>query len=165
METKHMQHILALLERYHEGQTSLQEEQELAAYFQSETLPKELQPYKALFCFFQEEAAVMPPEQAPQTQKRAARKWLSRTLSLSAAAAALLIGFFTFSEKTDASKTVAYVYYVDGVPSQDESQALALVQQQLVHISQKMHQAAKVMDNSIEQSYQYTKEINQYLPK
>ena len=165
MENKHTEHIFALLERYHEGETSLKEEQELAAYFRRESLPRELQPYKALFCFFQEEAAVMPPEQTPQTQKRASRRWLTRTLSLGAAAAALLICFFTLSQRTDASKTVIYAYYVNGVPSEDESQALALVQQQLAHISAKMHQAAKVMDNNIEQSTQYTKKINQYLVK
>ena len=162
---KHTQYILALLERYHEGQTSLREEQELAAYFRRESLPKELQPYKALFCFFQQEAAVMPPEQAPQAPKHASRKWLVRTLSLGAAAAALLISFFTFTGRTEASETLVCVYYVDGIASEDESQALALVQQQLSQISKKMHQAAKTMDNNMEQSYQYTKRINQYLPQ
>lgn len=41
--------IKIVLERYFEGETSLQEEQQLRDFFQNEDVPEHLAPYKALF--------------------------------------------------------------------------------------------------------------------
>lgn len=47
-------HIPALLERYFEGNTTLEEEAQLRAYFQQEDIPAALAPYRPLFQYFAE---------------------------------------------------------------------------------------------------------------
>ncbi|HFB99837.1 MAG TPA: pyruvate ferredoxin oxidoreductase, partial [Phaeodactylibacter sp.] len=47
--------ISQLLEKYWEGETSLQEENTLKQYFNQENVAQELQEYQPLFQFFKEE--------------------------------------------------------------------------------------------------------------
>ena len=48
-------HIKSLLDKYWEGDTSLQEEAELKMYFSSNEVDEKLKPFKSLFQFFKEE--------------------------------------------------------------------------------------------------------------
>lgn len=48
-------HIKSLLDKYWEGETSLQEETELKMYFSSKNVDEKLKPFKPLFQFFKDE--------------------------------------------------------------------------------------------------------------
>ncbi len=52
--------IKALLEKYWQAETTVEEEQALAAYFQGPDIDPGLQPYSDLFAYFQEEVQVKP---------------------------------------------------------------------------------------------------------
>jgi len=49
------QTIQILLEKYFEGKTNLQEEAQLASYFQQENIAEDLVPYKSLFQFYDQQ--------------------------------------------------------------------------------------------------------------
>ncbi|MCH3994662.1 MAG: pyruvate ferredoxin oxidoreductase [Prevotella sp.] len=48
-------YINQLLERYWKGETTLEEEEILRAFFSQKDVPVELQPYQTLFCYMQDE--------------------------------------------------------------------------------------------------------------
>ena len=52
--------IKALLEKYWEAETTLEEERQLAAYFRQSGLPAELEPMRELFVWREEEALIGP---------------------------------------------------------------------------------------------------------
>ena len=47
-----LDNIEKLLEKYDNGETTLQEEQQLKHYFKEETVPPHLEGYKAMFQYF-----------------------------------------------------------------------------------------------------------------
>ncbi|MEM9918242.1 MAG: hypothetical protein AAF990_09120 [Bacteroidota bacterium] len=90
--------ITALLEKYWEGNTSLEEEQQLRAYFNGADVAPELLPYQPLFQFFKEEKqAELPADFESRLSKqlqvpvRPIRRVLYRRLA--SAAAILLLAF------------------------------------------------------------------------
>jgi hypothetical protein len=50
--------VIALLEKYWQAETTIAEEQALAAYFRGDAVDTELAPYRELFAYFREEAQV-----------------------------------------------------------------------------------------------------------
>jgi hypothetical protein len=50
--------VIALLEKYWQAETTIAEEQDLAAYFQGTEVDAGLLPYRDLFAYFQEEAQI-----------------------------------------------------------------------------------------------------------
>jgi hypothetical protein len=52
--------VRALLEKYWQTETTVAEEQALAAYFSSPSVDVELEPYRALFAYFEMESQVSP---------------------------------------------------------------------------------------------------------
>ncbi|WP_116106267.1 hypothetical protein [Lewinella sp. IMCC34191] len=74
-----------LIERYFAGETTLEEERSLKAYFQSGDVAQELQTYAPLFAYWQQEASLTAPPR-PVARRRRLPRWL-----LAAAAAVLLI--------------------------------------------------------------------------
>ena len=54
--------IEALLEKYFEGETKLEEEAELRAFFREADVPQHLEKYRSMFNMFSEEQAVTLPE-------------------------------------------------------------------------------------------------------
>ncbi|MCK0131347.1 hypothetical protein MWU59_07495 [Flavobacteriaceae bacterium F08102] len=92
--------IEKLLEKYDNATTSLQEEQELKDFFSQKEIPAHLVSYQAMFGYFQENSN----EQFTKTillSKRKAPHW--KWLSV-AAAAALLISVYTFTNNELSSK-------------------------------------------------------------
>lgn len=86
--------IKHLLERFMDGDTSLEEEQQLASYFrQSDVMNPGWQPYKQMFAYFDAGMPEQPSQQLPTTT-RAKRWWHSRRMYWAAAASlvALLAG-------------------------------------------------------------------------
>ncbi len=70
--------INKIIDRYFEGETSLQEEKRLRTYFNSEKVAPELEPYKAMFGFYENESkkstsVEMPVEKT--VSKKHAYKW------------------------------------------------------------------------------------------
>ncbi|MBR9756578.1 MAG: hypothetical protein GYB39_00710 [Algicola sp.] len=84
--------INKLLEKYDNGTTTLQEEQQLKRYFSQETVPPHLESYKAMFAYFSANEKEQFTKDVPLTPKRNNTfyfKWISV-----AAVAVLLIGVF-----------------------------------------------------------------------
>jgi len=59
-------HIRILLEKYFEGETNLQEEAQLAQYFQQENIAEDLVQYKPLFQFYDQQKNITPSEEFDQ---------------------------------------------------------------------------------------------------
>lgn len=87
MQPNEYQHIEALLERFFDGDTSNQEEQELYAFFARRDLPEHLLPYKEVLGYFEkgiarEVAAVETP--APVRKDPFVRRWLWAGIAIAA---------------------------------------------------------------------------------
>lgn len=90
------QHIHTLVERFLEGETTLEEERRLYAFFQRDDVPEEMKEYQEMFKAY---ASI-----APKTAKKQVMRpiWL-RVTSIAAAAclvAVSLIGYNLYTEKT-----------------------------------------------------------------
>ncbi len=108
--------IKTLLEKYWQAETTVEEEQALAAYFRQETIDPELQPYGDLFAYFGEEqqvtagpgfderilqrlgiadASSLAPDDAHSTATvRTIRPFSLGLIAAAAAIAALIVGLF-----------------------------------------------------------------------
>ncbi|RSK39345.1 hypothetical protein [Mangrovimonas spongiae] len=87
-----LNNIEKLLEKYDNGETTLQEEQQLKHYFTNETVPPHLESYKAMFTYFLVNEKEQFTKDVPLQSKRSVSfytKWISV-----AAVAVLLIGFY-----------------------------------------------------------------------
>ena len=93
-----LHNIKQLLEKYFEGQTSIQEEKELKNYFASENISPELMQYQDLFAYFSEEQQTETQKEFVLKQKTQ-QKWLWMAAS---AIIVLTIGF-TFLKQPIAS--------------------------------------------------------------
>jgi len=60
------QHIRILLEKYFESKTNLQEEAQLAKYFQQENVAEDLVSYKSLFQFYDQQKNITPSKEFDQ---------------------------------------------------------------------------------------------------
>ncbi|MGM9802942.1 MAG: hypothetical protein ACI308_02065 [Muribaculaceae bacterium] len=67
MNQNEHQHIATLLERFMNGESTLQEEEQLAQYFASHRVPREWEPYKQMFHYFSQG---MPLNEAPALPRR-----------------------------------------------------------------------------------------------
>jgi len=77
-----------LLDRYFLGETSLEEEQQLRAYFRDGDIHPELAAYPPLFSYWEQASEIVAPKvQRPAIQRRLPVRWLS------AAAAAVVLMF------------------------------------------------------------------------
>jgi len=153
--------VRQLLALYLEGETTLAQEQQLAAYFgqsdhEGENLPDDLQPYRALFQFFKVEAAVLP---TPQKAIRSPRNLIRLFVPLAAVAACVLLFFALFSFEDD-----DFIYYKDGQRIRDKAEALHLAQQQLDIISIHAQKAGELI-GKLEQIPLYTEIISKYISK
>ena len=87
-----LHNIKNLLEKYFEGETSLQEEKELKNYFSSENIAPELLQYKSMFGYFSEEKTTESEREIVLEKKSNHRKWLGMAASI-----VILLGIgFTF---------------------------------------------------------------------
>jgi hypothetical protein len=150
-----------LLERYHQGETSLEEEQQLSSYFCSEAIPQELLPYRALFRFFRAEAAVTPPESVPQRAPRTRRNLILFLAPIASIAAGVALFFMLHQPPPPPEELVCYV---DGKRIHNHQEALQMAQQQWEQITAKLERA-NAMAGKLEQITHYTETINKYLPK
>ncbi len=89
-------YILELLDKYNEAETSLQEEHILQEYFLSDSVDKDLLPYKSLFTFLKNEQKITAPEVKKEGMVTVTSKPKNRVRRLiiisSSIAASLLLG-------------------------------------------------------------------------
>jgi hypothetical protein len=90
------EYILELLDKYNEAETSLQEEHILQEYFLSDSVDKDLLPYKSLFTFLKNEQKITAPEVKKEGMVTVTSKPKNRVRRLiiisSSIAASLLLG-------------------------------------------------------------------------
>ncbi|MDX1270991.1 hypothetical protein [Bizionia paragorgiae] len=105
-----LNNIEKLLEKYDNGETTLQEEQQLKNYFSQETVAPHLEMYKPMFAYFSKSSKEQFTKQVPlKTKSSLYYKWLSV-----AAVGVLMFGFFYNSsinntdEYTQTEKELAY---------------------------------------------------------
>ena len=100
--------ITKLLDKYWEGETSLQEEEKLKQYFQNENVAQEHQQFQPLFQFFKEEQDVMISddfekrllnqiENEPQAKVRSL-DWMRSIRTIAAVGIILLGSIFIFNQ-------------------------------------------------------------------
>lgn len=130
--------IKELLERYWEGETSLEEEAQLTAYFQQETIPAELERFRALFQFFgtektkvsQRKTTVLP---RPVVSSRKTR-WMRRLAVAASIVAVATIGLVQYNNQwgTPSTNVLAEDTYKDpDLAYQEAKAALLLVAKKL----------------------------------
>jgi len=88
------QRIEKLIERFFEGQTSNEEEQELYAFFSSEKVPEHLLPYSPVFVYF--ETGIKEEESNLQIVHRTTQTSLKKKIRIWASVAASLLVLLSF---------------------------------------------------------------------
>lgn len=101
MAPNNIKHIENLLERYFEGLTTLEEEEQLQHYFLSEDVAPHLAQYRPIFYYFaSEKNQELAPEFAKTNLKRSIYNWI-----LVAAIFVLFAGlFFTWKQSINSSQ-------------------------------------------------------------
>ncbi len=143
--------IKILVDKYFDGLTSLEEEQELRRYFAETTdIPEEYQPIKMMlssFCTLSHETPKAEVKAVAETKHRNIfrlnRKWIAGV----AAAAAILIGAMIIlipndnGMETPIETTPDYVCYVNGVKINNDELAYAEANRILGSVSKDMQLA------------------------
>lgn len=142
--------IQSILDRYWQGETSLEEEAQLKAYFQGDDVADEHAPFKPFFDFLTEEQEIrlpghidLPGAGEAEPKDRVIRLWPARRWVGVAATLAILIGFF-------------WIINLNGDTRQNdtyENPELALEQakEALFFLSYKMDKGAKSTTEQIKQ--------------
>jgi len=110
--------IEKLLEKYDNGETTLQEEQQLKHYFAQETVPPHLDGYKAMFQYFSVTSEEQFTKDVPlKTKTNNLYKWISV-----AAVIAIMFGVYsnvsgskTLEEQLNDEQLLAYNQTVEGL--------------------------------------------------
>jgi hypothetical protein len=144
--------VIDLLDKYWQAETTLEEEKTLADYFRGPSIDPELEPYRELFAYFEEEARVMPNPDlgdrilerigiAPGQPARVIRPFGAGLLSAAAVIAALVVGLFLLEPSvqqsppatTDAGNALATIRHGTIQDTYDDpEQALAVVRHALL---------------------------------
>lgn len=148
MDYKNINH---LLEKYWEGETSLQEEESIKQYFNNGKVAPELEQYKSLFQYFKEEQDVMISddfekrllEQIENEQKVVPAKvrklsWMTSVRATAAVGIILMAAVFVFQNMEGEEKDVWAQYEVE-----DEQEAIEATKAALALLSGKMKKGSK----------------------
>ncbi|PKO98297.1 MAG: hypothetical protein CVU13_10615 [Bacteroidetes bacterium HGW-Bacteroidetes-8] len=128
--------VKALLERYFNAETTLQEEQQLRDYFRGEVNDEELLAYKPLFNCFSDEADKLKDEEQVNSSKQSTtfkRTFHFRWISVAAAAALALFTYLIMPDRGDSLKMM-----VDGVNVYNKEMALSKADGQMSNINSMM---------------------------
>lgn len=75
-------YIKRLLDLYEEGETSLEQEQELKNYFSSEDYDPDFECYAPLFRFFESESKIQLKDEVPVERKSSYHSWINVAASI-----------------------------------------------------------------------------------
>jgi hypothetical protein len=170
--------VIALLDKYWQAETSLEEEKALADYFRSPLVDPELEPYRDVFAYFDEEARVMPasdfgdrilqhigiatenpaavqgrPDIASVRKTAVIRPFGTGLLSAAAVIATLVIGLFLLTpprqQAADAGNSLATIRHGAVQDTYDDpEQALAVVRHALLVASTHLNQGRQGLINA-----------------
>jgi hypothetical protein len=116
--------INKLLQKYLEGETTLEEEKSLKVYFSSGDVAPELKEYQALFGYFEAEREQVPTEKTQVSQRRKYYSWFGVAASI-----AIVAGLFLFKP---AQKPADYGTIEDPqIALQKTKEVLNLISQQM----------------------------------
>jgi len=160
--------IRQLLDRYFEGQTSLEEETQLRRAFQRKDLPEDLKGYRPLFGYLEQNAApelgdafdakllAEPEPREAKVRHLSAKTWVLRV----AAAVALAIGAFGIYEgyQPTQHQEVAGVDW-SKYEVEDPEQAFAITSNALKRASAELNQGTDVAAQGFERNL---KEISRF---
>lgn len=169
--------IKILLEKYFEGETSLEEEMLLSEYFNSSEVASELKQYQSLFQFFKIEKFVQLPETAVikagnTSPQSSTLSFIKGSLWWRAAAAVLILGVSTFLINKQFNQTVknkncvaenCRVKVFD--ENEDPEKAFEEVQAALKLVSKKMKKGTDETAHGMEKVKHATDEVEKFLPK
>ena len=137
-----MMDIDNLLNKYFEGDTSLEEERMLSAYFNQEDLPEHLKELTPMFTYIEDERVALEaleeikglsPAPIPTIKRK---PMLGRSLYISAVAAASIIAlFFLFSPgKSDSNGSESYAW-INGKRITDKEDVKMFAEKSLENVS------------------------------
>ncbi len=161
------QHIRILLEKYFEGETNLQEEAQLAQYFQQENIAEDLVQYKPLFQFYDQQKNITLSEEFDQKiQQEITPKKRSRIVRmygvLARVAAVIALSFLTYQ---------AYEYYISPEQknpnyivlneAEDAEEAYEQIKAALMLVSSKMNEGTEKTTSGLIKINQATEIVRQ----
>lgn len=124
--------IEKLLEKYLEGETSLEEEKALKAYFSSGNVASHLKEYRVLFGYFESERKTFANEKTfPGTARKSNRKKYYPWFGV-AASIAIVVGLFLFRPQSQQSNDLGKI--------EDPEIALQKTKEVLNMVAQQMNQ-------------------------
>lgn len=142
-----MDNIDKLIEKYFEGQTSLDEEKQLRAYFSTDDVADQYVMYAPMFRYFESEIKEedgVPIEMEPKSSKRISFNAYFRYAGVAASIILLLVsGLFLFNRGDEYSKSMVYV---NGVQVSDKD---AMNAQALLSIENVTDQDSEILDSQI----------------
>ncbi|RLD64861.1 MAG: hypothetical protein DRI95_09930 [Bacteroidetes bacterium] len=139
-----------LLDKYFEGNTTLEEEQKIREFFlKNSDLPAKLVKTKAMFEFFQKETEKrieLPLIQIVnrQSEKNTNRRKIYFLISGIAASILILISVFNFSDNSEEQKVYAYI---NGKPIINEQVAKMEAKRALLLVSSNFNHGAKNLNH------------------
>ena len=132
--------IDSLLNKYFKGETSLEEERMLSAYFNQENLPENLKEMAPIFTYIEDERVALEALQeirnASPTLIRKKKPILNRSFYISIVAAASIIAlFFLFSPgKSDSNMSESYAW-INGKRITDKEEVKMFAEKSLENVS------------------------------
>ena len=141
--------IKDLLDRYWEGDTTLEEERELRSYFASSQVSEEFLPFKSLFAFYEEaqhlqmQGEIKTPTQERNVGKTINMRWLINV----AASIAIFIAMFYINKK---SKSDLPQQYALQDTYENPEEAYAEVKKALLFVSAKMNKGVNTAARGLE---------------
>lgn len=120
-----LNNIEKLLDKYFDGETSLQEENTLKTYFAKSNVPEHLQQYQAMFAYFAQNKKETAPENIQVKSKKTT--WFGSWAAKAAVVLLLLaIGYSIYPKRvSDAEKKEAQIAFLE------TQKALKLISQNL----------------------------------
>ncbi|MCB0688157.1 MAG: hypothetical protein KDC53_16585 [Saprospiraceae bacterium] len=152
--------IREILEKYWEGETSLEEEKELRSYFASSQVSDEFAPFIPLFTFFEQEQLV---EMKSEITKPVAEKQGGKVINLRwainvAASIAIFALMFLVNKQLKQEPNANQFAYEDTYQSPEE--ALKEVKLALLYVSEKMNKGVSTTAHSLEKMQPLDEIIN-----
>ena len=131
--------VKALLEKYWRAETTLEEERQLADYFKTAGGDAELEPYNALFAYFEEEINVQPSSDLEERILRSITPVRHFSWSMVAAAAVILVVVGSLFLFAPAKSRVTDTY-------DNPEQALAAVRHALLIASNHLNEGKQIIN-------------------
>lgn len=155
-----MMDIDSLLNKYFEGETTLEEERTLRAYFNQENLPEHLKELAPMFTFIEDELVALEAlkqideTSAALTVTKKRKLILSRSFYISAVAAACITAvFFLFSPGESTSNGTDSYAWINGKRITDKKEIKMFAEKSLENVSSNenifMEQMSAIFEENI----------------